>query len=104
MVLRGAEADLRALRRCVRARFGAGAWAATHGSVRAALARIAAHPEVGHAPDELAELGLVQYRQVLSGPNRILYEPRGSMVYVHLVCDARRDLKSVLLRRLLHAA
>lgn len=102
-VLRAAEADLGELRRYLCAGFGAAKWAETHESVRVAFARIAAHPEAGRVPDELAALGLVQYRQVLAGKNRILYELRGPVAYVHLICDARRDLKAVLLRRLLQA-
>lgn len=35
--------------------------------------------------------------------NRIIYELRDRAVYVHVVCDTRRDLRAVLLRRLLGA-
>ncbi len=103
VVLRGAEADLRELRRYVHQRFGAKVWRQTLKTVPAAVARIAAHPDAGAVPDELAPLGLGQFRQVLAGANRVLYECRGDMAYVHLVCDARRDLKAVLLRRLMEA-
>ena len=33
--------------------------------------------------------------------NRIIYEHRADMAYVHVICDVRRDLRAVLLRRLL---
>lgn len=40
---------------------------------------------------------------MLAGANRIVYERRGNMAYVHLSCDSRRDLKNVLLQRLVEA-
>ena len=58
-------------------------------------------PQLGGIPDELATLNLTQYRQILSGKNRIIYEVRQDAVYVHLIVDARRDLKEVLMQRLL---
>lgn len=103
VVLRGAESDLHELRIYVSRRFGARAWANTLQGVRDVFTRIAAHPESGRLPDELAPLNLVQFRQVLAGMNRVVYELRGPVAYVHLVCDARRDLKAVLLRRLVEA-
>ena len=101
VILHGAEADLRDLRHHLRQRFGAAAWQDSYRAIKRAVARIAAHPQAGKLPDELAALNLVQFRQVLAGMNRIIYELRGDIAYVHVVCDARRDLRAVLLRRLL---
>lgn len=103
VVLRGAEADLRELRRYVEHRFGSKAWMQSLKALRTAMGRIATHPEAGHVPDELVPLGLPQYRQVMAGANRVIYERRGELAYVHLVCDARRDLKAVLMRRLVES-
>jgi len=55
----------------------------------------------GNIPDELLETGLTQYRQVLVGMNRIIYEVRDETLYIHIICDARRDLRALLLRRVL---
>jgi len=41
------------------------------------------------------------YRQVLTGMNRIIYEVRGEVLYIHIVCDACKDLHSLLVRRML---
>lgn len=101
VVLRGAEADLHELRRNVTHRFGAKRWTSTLQSIRTAFERIAEHPQSGSLPDELSALNLVQFRQVLAGMNRIIYELRGTVAFVHVVCDVRRDLKTVLMRRLL---
>ncbi len=45
---------------------------------------------------ELEDLQLSQYRQVIVGMNRIIYEVRKPMIYIHLICDVRRELLQVL--------
>jgi toxin ParE1/3/4 len=32
--------------------------------------------------------------------NRIIYEVRDDTAYIHVVCDARRDLQSLLMKRI----
>jgi plasmid stabilization system protein ParE len=103
VILHGAEADLNDLRRYVRQRFGAGAWKDSLAAMRKATGRIASHPRAGKVPVELVDLNLAQFRQVLAGSNRIIYELRGDMAFVHVICDVRRDLRALLLRRLVEA-
>lgn len=55
---------------------------------------------MGGILEALESLQLVQYRQVLSGKNRLIYEVLGDTVFVHLIVDVRRDMASVLMRRL----
>nr|WP_315247012.1 hypothetical protein [uncultured Albidiferax sp.] len=57
--------------------------------------------ERGRLPDELEALQLTQYRQIISGMNRVVYETRQDAVYIHAIVDTRRDMKSFLMRRLL---
>lgn len=99
--LPGAEQDLRDIRRYVLKKFGAPAWADTLSRLRAAVATLKAFPLSGAVPDELAELGSERYRQLISGRNRVIYEPTADIVYIHIVCDVRRDLRGLLGRRLL---
>jgi plasmid stabilization system protein ParE len=56
----------------------------------------------GRYVKELEELHLPQYRQLLAGQNRIIFE-RGDngTCYIHLACHTSRDLEAVLRRRLL---
>ncbi|WP_256327215.1 hypothetical protein [Variovorax sp. EL159] len=54
---------------------------------------IEVHPHAGRIPEELENLSTAQYRQVVSGMNRIIYEVRLDTAYIHLICDTRRDLK-----------
>ena len=103
VILHAAEADLHELRHYVRHRFGTDSWQDTHAAIRQAMARISAHPQAGRVPDELAAQNMTQYRQVLAGMNRIIYELRADMAYVHVICDVRRDLRALLLRRLMEA-
>ena len=99
--LKSAESDLKDLRRYIVKNFGSRAWEGSYRKIKDAVALIRSHPESGAIPDELSKVGLLQYRQLVSGMNRIVYELRGDAAYVHLVCDVRRDVQSMLTRRLL---
>ena len=101
--LHDAEGDLKELRRYIASKFGKDTWLETKHQIKTAARSLATSPQSGHIPDELAELGMTQYRQVISGMNRIIYEVRGDLLYVHIVCDTRRDLRDLLTRRLLRA-
>jgi toxin ParE1/3/4 len=65
-----------------------------------ALARF---PERGSHPRELLDLGSHDYRQTFFKPYRIIYRIDGRRVYVYLIADGRRDMRSLLERRLLSA-
>ena|ERR1035437_2121511 len=67
--------------------------------VRAALTLIEL-PQRGACPPELASLGNRTYRQIFFKPYRILYRVRGTTVYIAVIADGRRDMASLLLRRL----
>jgi toxin ParE1/3/4 len=58
-------------------------------------------PERGSHPKELLELGIREYREVRFKPYRIIYRILGKSVYVYLIIDGRRDMHSLLSRRLL---
>jgi toxin ParE1/3/4 len=66
-----------------------------------AVAGLAELPNRGSHPKELLELGIREYRQVFFKPYRLIYRVAGRKVYIHLVADGRRDMQSVLGRRLL---
>ncbi|MEE8056619.1 MAG: type II toxin-antitoxin system RelE/ParE family toxin [Pseudomonadales bacterium] len=60
-------------------------------------------PERGSYPCELATLGIKEYRERVFKPYRIIYRIMDKKVYIYLVTDARRDMKTLLQRRLLSA-
>ena len=58
-------------------------------------------PHRGHVPPELERLQVLEYREVHWKPYRIIYEIADNVVNVLAVLDGRRDLQSLLMRRLL---
>lgn len=60
-------------------------------------------PERGSFPKELLALGIRDYRQVLFKPYRLIYRTLGTRVYIYLIVDGRRDMQTLLTRRLLEA-
>jgi toxin ParE1/3/4 len=58
-------------------------------------------PERGSHPKELLALGIKDYRQTFFKPYRLICRVDGQRVYVYLIVDSRRDMQSLLARRLL---
>jgi len=58
-------------------------------------------PERGHYPPELSIQGIKEFKEVIFKPYRAIYEIIGSKVIVHLCVDGRRDMKTLLERRLI---
>jgi len=58
-------------------------------------------PNRGHIPPELDRIGVTDYQEVHFKPYRIIYQIIGSDIFVHCVFDGRRDIPSLLERRLL---
>lgn len=58
-------------------------------------------PERGSYPKELLALGIKEYRQTSFKPYRMIYRITGDRVIILLIADGRRDMQSVLARRLL---
>ena len=62
---------------------------------------LAAFPERGSYPKELLALGIREYRQVYFKPYRLIYRINGKQVIVYLIADGRRDMQTLLMRRML---
>jgi toxin ParE1/3/4 len=101
VLLAGADDDLKALRLYITKNFGKDAWLDTSAKLKKSFEVIKTLPAGGSVPDELVRLGLKEYRQVVSGMNRIVYEVSGQVALVHIICDTRRDMRGLLSRRLL---
>jgi toxin ParE1/3/4 len=98
--LASAEYDLKELRSYIIKNFSHDTWQKTYGKLKESIRNLASFPYLGSIPEELETLNLSQYRQILSGMNRIIYETRQDTVHIHIIVDARRDMKSFLMRRL----
>jgi toxin ParE1/3/4 len=57
-------------------------------------------PDRGTHPRELPPGMMEKIRQVFFKPYRVIYEITGEEVVIHLIADGRRNLRSLLLRRL----
>jgi toxin ParE1/3/4 len=96
-----AKQDLRAIVR----------WIAQHDSPAAAehvldkvletCHKFALQPDRGTCPPELMALGVRRYRQVFFRPYRVIYRVIDHRVAVLLIADGRRNLQTLLERRLL---
>ena len=71
--------------------------------IEKAFSRLCEFPERGAYPKELLALGIREYREVFFKPYRIIYRVIDKNVYVLLIADGRRDMQSLLQRRLLGA-
>jgi len=58
-------------------------------------------PERGVYPKELLSLGISDYREIFFKPYRIIYRIDNKNVYIYLIADGRRDMQTLLQRRML---
>ena len=68
-----------------------------------AVESLSSHPERGSYPRELASLGIKEYRQTFFKPYRVIYRTVGRQEIIYLIADGRRDMQTILVRRLLGA-
>jgi len=67
------------------------------------LSKFPKFPERGAHPKELLALGILEYREIYFKPYRIIYRVMDKNVYVLLIANGRRDMQTLLQRRLLDA-
>ena len=71
--------------------------------IEKAFTNLSEFPERGTYPKELLAIGIREYREVFFKPYRIIYRVMEKNVYILLIVDGRRDMQSLLQRRLLDA-
>lgn len=59
------------------------------------------HPSRGNFPKELLNLGIKDYRESFFKPYRIIFRVMEDTVFIYLIADGRRDMQTLLSRRLL---
>ena len=69
--------------------------------IEGARRRLENLPQRGNVPKELVRLGITEYREVHFKPYRIIYRIMERRGVVYCVIDGRRDMQSLLQRRLL---
>jgi toxin ParE1/3/4 len=103
LILDEAQEDTKDLRRYILKSFGAETWKQTSAELTATFNNIKQFPQSGYVPAELADFGGLNFREALSGQNRVIYEVRDDTIYIHVVTDTRRDLRTLLQKRLLRS-
>ncbi len=71
--------------------------------IERAFGSLAKHPRRGNYPKELLDIGIREYREIFFKPYRIIYRVMEQNVYVLVITDGRRDMQTLLQRRLLQA-
>ena len=71
--------------------------------IERAFSRLSKHPDRGRHPKELLDIGIREYREIFFKPYRIIYRVMENHVYVLVIADGRRDMQTLLQRRLLTA-
>lgn len=71
--------------------------------LESAFSTLTENPDRGACPKELLAVGLREYREIYFKPYRIIYRVIAEKVYVMVIADGRRDMQSLLQRRLLQA-
>lgn len=66
-----------------------------------ALQKLTKLPERGSYPKELSAMGIREFREIFFKPYRIIYRVERRNVYIYLIADGRRDMQTLLSRRLL---
>jgi toxin ParE1/3/4 len=98
-----AERDLEELYAYIAGNDSAAAAAQVLDRIERAIESLGRFPNRGHYPEELLSLGIREYRETLLKPYRIIYRVIGRAVFVYLIADGRRDMQTLLARRLLGA-
>ena len=103
LLTQGAEQDLESIYDYIAASDSMAHAEAVLDRLMEAVESLAKWPDRGGYPRELIALGIKEYRQAAFKPYRVIYRVLGRQVFIHLIVDGRRDMQSVLARRLLGA-
>ncbi|TFY87761.1 type II toxin-antitoxin system RelE/ParE family toxin [Pseudomonas nabeulensis] len=101
VILHSAKHDLKDIKSYLTRQFSTATWQQSYDALKQAMRRLETQPYAGSIPEEIERLNLSQYRQVVSGMNRIIYEIRDQTIYVHIIADTRKNLQALLLRNLM---
>ncbi len=58
------------------------------------------HPKSGRIVPELERQGIANYRELIQGNYRIIYEISGEIVIVHTIIDGRRNFEDIIISKL----
>ena len=70
-------------------------------NIRKACESLSEHPERGRIPDELSQIGLFEYRQIIVKKYRIVYQVTKPNIFIFGIIHGNRNIGDVLRQRLL---
>lgn len=97
----GAEGDLEHLFMDTLERAGEGSARGLLDELWKSIKSLRQNPLRRAVPSQLRALGVLEYRQMLSGPYRLLFKVEEQRVIIYLIAHEKRDFRSLLERRLL---
>jgi len=68
--------------------------------IKTKVSNLNSFPQRGRIVPELKDQGILQYRELVLAPWRIIYRISNSSVYVLSVIDSRQNVEDILLHRL----
>lgn len=96
-----AERDLAEIADYVASNDGVDAAIRVIGRIETAANLLSVSPRRGRRPPELLAEGRMEFREIVVSPYRIVYEVVDRSVTILLVADGRRNMQTLLKRRLL---
>lgn len=72
----------------------------TFAAIRKKAENLFFSPERGRIVPEFKAHGILQYRELVAAPWRLIYRIADNAVYIFAVLDSRQNIEDVLLRRL----
>ena len=70
-------------------------------NIREACNSLSENPERGHIPDELSQIGQFEYRQIIVGKYRIIYQIARPNIFIFGIIHGNRNIGEVLRQRML---
>lgn len=98
-----AKADVKELKGYVVQNWSKQVWKTALDQIRHAVSILENQPYTSAVCQDLAALGITDYRQMLTGKNRIIYavDAANNRIIIHIICDQKRDLQTLLMLRLI---
>jgi toxin ParE1/3/4 len=96
-----AEADLEGITQYIEFHDSAERADTVYEKLKESILKLEVFPKRGRVVPELREVGVVEYREILFKPYRILYFVSDKRVIVHAILDGRRGIEELLSQRLL---
>ena len=101
VILNGAKADFREIKKYVKQQFGDAVWSEVNQEFKDTIRRVTTIPLLGTHIEELGLLGFDNFRKTSVRQTRVVYEFDNQQLIVHMFIHAKRDFRTHLEKRLL---